>query len=75
MDYNYISYTMASHICSANTRQYHQASETPFGQELLKKFFGYRADTTGAKHSSMELLPHLILLMVYYLKLQHYYGH
>jgi hypothetical protein len=32
-----------------NQRQYHQAHRTPFGQEPLSSYLGYRADTKGAK--------------------------
>jgi hypothetical protein len=48
---------IAKHISAANTRQYHQAHDTPFGKEPLKTYFGYRGDTSGAKSIIKGILP------------------
>jgi hypothetical protein len=40
--------TIADHVCSANHRQYHQAHDTPMGQDPLLSTFEYKADTTAS---------------------------
>jgi hypothetical protein len=40
---------IAQYVCQANANQYHQAQETPFGQEPLLSHFGHNANTKGAE--------------------------
>jgi hypothetical protein len=40
---------IATHVCAANQRQYHQAHTTPFGTEPLASYVGYKADTPRAE--------------------------
>jgi hypothetical protein len=40
---------IATHVCSANARQYHQAHGTPCGVEPLASHLGYKADRVGAQ--------------------------
>jgi len=48
---------LADHIAAANAHQYHQADTTPFGQEPLKTFFGYKGDQPGAESLIQGHLP------------------
>jgi hypothetical protein len=50
---------LARHVCTANTRQYHQAHHTPCGTEPLATYLGYRGDTLGAQQiiEGAELPP------------------
>jgi hypothetical protein len=48
---------IARHICSANTRQYNQASKTPFAKPPLTKILGPEANTPGAKAILQGRLP------------------
>jgi hypothetical protein len=38
---------LATHVCSANAHQYHQAESSPFSIDPLLYYSGYRADTNG----------------------------
>jgi len=49
--------TLAKHISAANQRQYNQATDTPFGMEPLKTYFGYKGDTKGADNLVDGHLP------------------
>jgi hypothetical protein len=44
-------------ICEANVAQYHQAHETPFGQEPLSHHFGANADKKGSQQLLKGQLP------------------
>jgi hypothetical protein len=48
---------LATHVASANARQYHQAINTPFGQEPLHTCFGYKGDAPGADSLISGQLP------------------
>jgi len=48
---------IALHVSATNARQYHQAHETPFGQEPLHSYFGYKGDQLGAEALIKGQLP------------------
>jgi len=53
---------LAKHISAANQRQYNQATDTPFGTEPLKTYFGYKGDTKGADNLVEGHLPSLDIM-------------
>ncbi len=48
---------IAMHVCAANTRQYHQATNTPFATEPLAFYIGSEADTLGADNLLRGNMP------------------
>ena len=66
---------LARHIAATNARQYNQAHTTPFGQEPLQSYVGYKGDQPGAEslihgelpppHIMSALLPETQALLHY----------
>ena len=48
---------IARHVCAANTRQYHQATNTPFASEPLASYIGPEANTPGADNLLCGIMP------------------
>jgi hypothetical protein len=48
---------ISQHVCSANTRQYNQAADTPFATEPLRSYIGHDASATGASSLLSGSLP------------------
>jgi hypothetical protein len=48
---------VAHYVCQANAKQYHQAHNTPFGNEPLLSLFVYHADTPATDAMTQGVLP------------------
>jgi hypothetical protein len=48
---------IARHVCTANTRQYHQATNTPFATEPLVSYIGPEANTLGTDNLLRRNMP------------------
>jgi hypothetical protein len=53
---------IATKICSANSAQYHQATDTPFASEPLRSYFGLNGDGPGVQQilASVPPPPHIM---------------
>ena len=48
---------ITTHVAASNSRQYNQATNTPFGQEPLQSLYGYKGDTPAAEALISGQLP------------------
>lgn len=53
---------IAHHVSATNARQYNQAHSTPFGQEPLQSYVGYKGDQPGAEALIQGRLPPLHIM-------------
>jgi hypothetical protein len=48
---------LASLVCTANAKQYHQAYDTPLVTEPMRSFIGINADTQGSENLLQGTMP------------------